>query len=146
MEKRGNFPSKRVCQHTKPRKEQQWVKQWALVFQHSTCPIIYTPLTGAILKSVIGGKLFVSKCLAHSESTPRSGPGWLMTCGLIVRRWLINYRLTEETRYENPPLITPNFFFSSSWHVEALTDKFASSRLNVWARWMASENSKQPLI
>lgn len=34
-----------------------------------------------------------------------------MTCGLIVRRWLINYRLTEETRYENPPLITPNFFF-----------------------------------
>lgn len=67
-EKRGIFPW-RVCQHTKQRKEQQWVKQWALVFQHSTCSIIYTPLTGAILKSVIDGKLFVSKRLAHSEST-----------------------------------------------------------------------------
>lgn len=66
---KGNFPLKRICQHTKQRKEQQWVKQWALVFQHSTCPIIYTSLTGAILKSVIGSKLFVSKHLAHSEST-----------------------------------------------------------------------------
>lgn len=68
-EKKGNFPSKRVCQRTKQRKEQQWVKQWGLVFQHSTCPIIYTPLTGAILKSVIDGKLFVSKRLARSELT-----------------------------------------------------------------------------
>lgn len=62
------FPFKSLSTH-KQRKEQQWVKQWVLVFQHSTCPIIYTPLTGSILNSVIGGKLFVSKCLAHSEST-----------------------------------------------------------------------------
>lgn len=63
------FCLKWICQHTKQRKEQQWVKQWVLVFQRSTCPIIYTSLTGAILKSVTGGKLFVSKHLAHSEST-----------------------------------------------------------------------------
>lgn len=66
---KGNFPLKRICQHTKQRKEQQRVKQWALVFQHSTCPIIYTSVTGAILKPVRGGKLFVSKHLAHCEPT-----------------------------------------------------------------------------
>lgn len=63
------FPRRESVNTQSKRKEQQCVKQWALVFQHSTCPIIYTPLTGAILKSVIGSKLFVSKRLAHSEST-----------------------------------------------------------------------------
>lgn len=111
--RKGHFFPWRACQHTKERKEQQWVKQWALVFQHSTCPIIYTPLTGAILKSVIGSKLFVSKCLAHSESTS-AWSGWLMTYGLIVWRWLINYRLTGETlrkpSSDNPPPSHPGMW------------------------------------
>lgn len=67
--RKGEFSLEESLSTHKAKERATVSTQWALVFQHSTCPIIYTPLTGAILKSVIGGKLFVSKRLAQSEST-----------------------------------------------------------------------------
>ena len=74
--KRGNCHVMEICRHTRQRKEQPGGKQWALVSRHWTCPIIYTSLTGAILKAVTGGKLFVSKRLARTDST--SARAWVI--------------------------------------------------------------------
>lgn len=64
-----DFPLKGESVNTQS-KEQQRVKQWALVFQNSTHPIIYTALTGAILKSVTGGKLCLKNVLLPVSRLP----------------------------------------------------------------------------